>query len=112
MAGRVLFSGFDAIYNADDLGYQGQPFNWVTMPDQFTLAAFERLELSRPDRAPLVAQIALVSSHAPWVPVPELLPWDTLGDGQEFDQWALSGDPPEVVWRDHDRGARPVSAGD
>ncbi|CUX80486.1 MAG: hypothetical protein HLUCCA05_11230 [Roseibaca calidilacus] len=97
------YFGFDAIYNADDLGYQGQPFNWVTMPDQFTLAAFERLELSRPDRAPLVAQIALVSSHAPWVPVPELLPWDTLGDGQEFDQWALSGDPPEVVWRDHDR---------
>ena len=31
------------------------------------------------------------------------MPWDTLGDGQEFDQWALSGDPPEVVWRDHDR---------
>lgn len=97
------FFGFDAIYNADDLGYRGQPFNWVTMPDQFTLTAFERLELARSDRAPLVAQIALVSSHAPWVPVPELLPWDAIGDGQVFDKWALSGDPPEVVWRDHDR---------
>ncbi|MCL1628232.1 sulfatase [Roseibaca sp. V10] len=97
------YFGFDAIYNADDLGYRGQPFNWVTMPDQFTLTAFERLEQSRPDRAPLVAQIALVSSHAPWVPVPQLLPWDALGDGRIFDPWALSGDPPEVVWRDHDR---------
>lgn len=97
------YFGFDAIYNAPDLGYRGQPFNWVTMPDQFTLTAFERLELSRRDRAPLVAQVVLVSSHAPWVPVPEMVPWDAVGDGRIFDQWALSGDPPEVVWRDHDR---------
>lgn len=97
------FFGFDAIYNSGDLGYQGAPFNWVTMPDQFTLTAFERLELSRRDRAPLLAQIALVSSHAPWVPVPELVDWADVGDGRIFDQWALSGDPPDVVWRDHDR---------
>ena len=64
MAGGRTISGSIAIYNADDLGYRGQPFNWVTMPDQFTLTAFERLEQSRPARAPLVAQIALVSSHA------------------------------------------------
>lgn len=97
------YFGFDAIYNAADLGYQGAPFNWVTMPDQFTLTAFERLELSQSDRAPLLAQIALVSSHAPWVPVPELVDWDDVGDGRIFNQWALSGDPPDVVWRDHDR---------
>jgi hypothetical protein len=97
------FFGFDAIYNAADLGYEGERFNWVTMPDQFTLTAFERLELSRSDRPPLLAQIALVSSHAPWVPVPQLVPWDDVGDGRIFNQWALSGDPPDVVWRDHDR---------
>lgn len=97
------YFGFDAIYNAADLGYEGQPFNWVTMPDQFTLHALDRLERSDPDRTPLVVQVALVSSHAPWVPIPELVGWDDIGTGTIFDQWALSGDPPEVVWRDHDR---------
>ncbi len=97
------YFGFDAIYNASDLGYEGEPFNWVTMPDQFTLHALDRLERDQPDRDAQVAQVALVSSHAPWVPIPELVEWDEIGDGTIFNQWALSGDPPEVVWRDHDR---------
>jgi hypothetical protein len=97
------FFGFDAIYNAPDLGYAGEPFNWVTMPDQFTLQALDRLELGQAPRPPILAQVALVSSHAPWVPIPELVDWDRIGDGTIFNQWALSGDPPDVVWRDHDR---------
>lgn len=101
------FFGFDAIYNAADLGYRGLPFNWVTMPDQFTLAALDRLERSAPQgapgRVPLVVQVALVSSHAPWVPIAPLLPWEDLGDGTIFNPHAIAGDPPEVVWRDHDR---------
>ena len=93
--------GFGTILAAADLGYRGQPFNWVTMPDQYTLAVFpERLGASD---APLFAQVALVSSHAPWVPVPELIAWDEVGDGEVFDRWATSGDSPEVVWRDRDR---------
>ncbi|MFU8898467.1 MAG: sulfatase-like hydrolase/transferase [Roseinatronobacter sp.] len=97
------YFGFDAVYNAADLGYQGAPFNWVTMPDQFTLHALDRLERDQPARGAQVVQVALVSSHAPWVPIPELVDWDAIGDGTIFNQWALSGDPPEVVWRDHDR---------
>ncbi len=97
------YFGFDAIYNAPDLGYRGERFNWVTMPDQFTLHALDRLERNQPERPATLAQVALVSSHAPWVPIPELVGWDVIGDGTIFNQWALSGDPPEVVWRDHDR---------
>ncbi|SDX15153.1 sulfatase [Roseicitreum antarcticum] len=101
------YFGFDAIYNAPDLGYEGQPFNWVTMPDQFTLTALDRLERTRPQgtpgRDPLLAQVALVSSHAPWVPIPPVIDWEAVGDGTVFDPWATSGDPPDVVWRDHDR---------
>jgi hypothetical protein len=93
--------GFDTVLAAADLGYRGQPFNWVTMPDQFTLARYA--ELLPASEAPLFAQIALISSHAPWVPVPEMVDWDAVGDGTIFDQWALSGDPPDVVWRDRDR---------
>jgi hypothetical protein len=88
---------------AADLGYRGQPFNWVTMPDQFTLAAFERKVLARTPRPPVFAEIALISSHAPWTPIPPLLPWDALGDGEVFDPYATAGDPPEVVWREPDR---------
>jgi energy-converting hydrogenase Eha subunit A len=100
------FFGFDAIHVAADLGYEGERFNWVTMPDQFTMKAFDRLERqgrAGVDRPPLFAQIALISSHAPWVPVPELIDWDAIGDGTVFNEVATSGDPPEVVWRDHDR---------
>jgi energy-converting hydrogenase Eha subunit A len=97
------FMGFETVLAAADLGYRGKPFNWVTMPDQFTLAALDRLLRSGGDERPLFAQVALVSSHAPWVPVPTLLDWDALGDGRVFDEVATSGDPPDVVWRDRDR---------
>jgi hypothetical protein len=97
------YFGFDAVYEADDLGYAGRPFNWVTMPDQYTLSAFERLELAPSPRPPVFAQVALISSHAPWTPIPPLIDWTELGDGRVFDRWATSGDPPEVVWRDRDR---------
>ena len=96
--------GFETILAAADLGYAGRSFNWVTMPDQFTFAAIDRLlRKDRPDDRPLFLQLATGSSHAPWVPVPELVPWDAIGDGHVFDAMALSGDPPAVVWRDRDR---------
>jgi hypothetical protein len=95
--------GFGTVLAAKDLGYRGKPFNWVTMPDQFTLAALDRLLRTGDDPRPLFVQVALVSSHAPWVPVPELLDWDSLGDGTVFNEVATSGDPPDVVWRDRER---------
>jgi hypothetical protein len=97
------YFGYDRVLAAADLGYRGKPFNWVTMPDQFTLAAFERAELAPAPRRPVLAEIALISSHAPWTPVPPLLPWEAIGDGRAFDASATSGDPPEVVWRDDER---------
>jgi hypothetical protein len=95
--------GFETILPAAALGYAGKPFNWVTMPDQFTLAALDRLLRNGQDDRKLFAQVALATSHAPWVPVPELVDWDEIGDGRVFDEMAMSGDTPEVVWRDRDR---------
>ena len=93
--------GFETILAARDLDYAGHPFNWVTMPDQYTLNAYAK-RLPDDDR-PDFLQITLISSHAPWVPIPEIVPWADIGDGTIFDQWALSGDTPAVVWRDRDR---------
>lgn len=93
--------GFDLYLDSAAMDYAGAPFNWITMPDQFTLARFrDRLP---PDSRPLFAQITLISSHAPWVPVPDVLPWDQVGDGTEFNAMATRGDPPAVVWQDRDR---------
>ncbi|AHM02990.1 putative membrane protein [Roseibacterium elongatum DSM 19469] len=100
---EAALMGFETVLAAEDLGYAGLPFNWVTMPDQFTFAALDRLLRDGRDDRPLFAQLALGSSHAPWVPVPDLVAWDEIGDGTVFNAMALSGDPPEVVWRDRDR---------
>lgn len=95
--------GYDTILAAKDLDYRGEPFNWVTMPDQFTLASFSRKALDPSASRPVFAEIALISSHAPWTPVPTLIPWDEVGDGQVFNAQARSGETPETVWADADR---------
>ncbi len=98
------FMGFDTVMAASDLGYRGERFNWVTMPDQFTLTALDRrLRDGRSDDERLFVQVALGSSHAPWVPVPDLVDWDAVDDGRIFNAMAASGDSPDVVWRDRDR---------
>jgi hypothetical protein len=97
------FMGFDRVLAARDLGYQGLPFNWVTMPDQFTFAALDRLVRPAPGPQRRFIQIATGTSHAPWVPVPRLVDWDQIGDGTIFNPMAAEGDPPDVVWRDNDR---------
>jgi hypothetical protein len=99
---EVAFMGFETVLAEKDLGYAGLPFNWVTMPDQFTFAAMDRL-LNGADDRPLFVQMALGSSHAPWVPVPALIAWEDIGDGTIFNPMAEAGDPPDVVWRDRDR---------
>ncbi len=96
------YFGYDRVHAAAGLGYKGKPFNWVTMPDQYTLAAFEKLERSQ-GHQPVMAEIALISSHAPWTPIPSLVDWDKVGDGTIFNDQAESGDPASVVWTDPER---------
>ncbi|MGW7220712.1 CDP-alcohol phosphatidyltransferase [Streptomyces sp. NPDC054826] len=76
--------GLDKVYNAFELGYRGPKFSWSTMPDQYALEAFERLEHGRERDRPLMAEIILTSSHQPWAPLPELVDWEDLGDGSVF----------------------------
>ncbi len=65
-------------------------------PTQYTLSAFERLvrEPAREKGKPVMAEIALISSHAPWTPVARMIDWDDVGDGTAFDAQATSGDHP------------------
>ena len=89
--------GYDQIYDAKDLGYQGPRFSWAAMPDQYTLSQFERTERRTRNRQSVMAEITLVSSHAPWAPIPRLIDWEDIADGSVFDTMAASNDPPEAI---------------
>ncbi len=93
--------GYDEVLAARDLGYRGLPFNWVTMPDQFTLSRIG--DILRKTPRPVMVQTALISSHAPWTPIPSMVPWEEVGDGTVFDAQARSGEAPDVLWRDPER---------
>jgi phosphatidylglycerophosphate synthase len=93
------FYGYDQLYDQQTLGYQGPKFGWAAVPDQYTLAAFQRLELT-PGHRPVMAEINLVSSHHPWTPLPTMVPWDSLGDGSIFDPMPEQGLQADVAWRD------------
>jgi hypothetical protein len=99
--GRAFY-GLDEDYDRHDVGYEGPKFGFAAMPDQYTLAAFERLELG-PGHAPVMAEIDLVTSHEPWTPLPPLLPWGEVGDGSVYDGMPADGPAAADVVGDTDK---------
>jgi phosphatidylglycerophosphate synthase len=80
------FYGFDRIYGADDLAYQGPAFGWWRIPDQFSLAALDARELQRVPRKPLFVFFPTVSTHMPFEPTPPLQPdWQRMLSARPFD---------------------------
>jgi phosphatidylglycerophosphate synthase len=77
----AAYYGFDRLYDSRSVGYAGPEFGYASMPDQYTLEHLRRTELATTDRRPVMAEIDLVSSHHPWAPLPELVPWREVGDG-------------------------------
>lgn len=99
--GRLF--GFDQVYGRDHLGYEGPRMNWGKLPDQYTLSVLEQFERAGDDRAPLMAEVVLVSSHTPWTPVAPLVDWDDIGDGSVFETVTPWQDSPDAIARDRDR---------
>jgi len=97
------FYGFDQLYASADVGYRGEKFAFDSIPDQFSLSALQRTERSGSGRKPVMAMVPLLSSHAPWDPVPKVVDWQAVGDGSIFD----NGDAPslsaDVLTRDRAR---------
>jgi hypothetical protein len=90
--------GYDTEYDAGNIGYQGPLYAFSSVPDQFTLASFQQHE-RQPGHAPVMAEIDLLSSHAPWAPVPPLVDWDGIGDGSGYRPPVTgAGDSPDW-WR-------------
>jgi uncharacterized membrane protein YgcG len=91
------FYHHDTIYDLRNVGYAGPTFGYASMPDQYTLAAFQRAELAAPRHAPVMAEIDLVSSHGPWAPLPRMVDWKALGDGSIFDPMPAQGRTPDEL---------------
>ncbi|MCL6739011.1 sulfatase-like hydrolase/transferase [Streptomyces neyagawaensis] len=94
------FYGFDKVYDSRDLGYRGPKFSWSTMPDQYALTAFERLEAAKQGGKPLMSEIILTSSHQPWAPLPRMVGWDEVGDGSVYRAVEKAGKDPADVFTD------------
>lgn len=95
------FYGYRQIYDNEALGYQGPRTNWGRMPDQYTLSTFQRAERDAPGHPPVMAEVALVSSHAPWTPVTSLIGWDRIDDdGSVYETVPTAGPDPEVILGD------------
>jgi hypothetical protein len=73
------------------------------MPDQFTLDAVQRLELAPRDRAPVMAEIDLISSHAPWSRTPDLVGQASVGDGSRYAGMPETLPSESDIWPDPDR---------
>ena len=93
------FYHYDQLYDDHNVGYAGPKFSYASMPDQYTLSAFQKNEL-QPNHAPLMAEIDLVSSHTPWTPLPHMVDWNAVGDGSIFDGMPAQGPAPSAVWPD------------
>jgi phosphatidylglycerophosphate synthase len=92
------FYHWQHLYDSTNMGYEGPRFGYGRMPDQFALEAFRRLELDRPGRGPLMAEIDLETSHNPWAPLPRMIDPADLGDGSVFDPMPDEGDQRDWVW--------------
>lgn len=97
------FYGFDHVYDSRNIGYRGPRFGYPTMPDQYTLHAFHRLELAPTGRRPVMAEIDLVSSHAPWSRTPWMLADAEVGDGSVYDGMPEQLPSESDIWPSRDR---------
>jgi hypothetical protein len=98
----ISFYHFDTLLNANNVGYRGPSFGYARIPDQYTWKYFADHELAG-DHQPVMAQIDLVSSHTPWAPLPELVPWSQVGDGSVFGPQPAQGQSATDVWQDPKR---------
>jgi phosphatidylglycerophosphate synthase len=93
------FYHYEQLFNRYNVGYKGPTFSFAKVPDQYTLAEFQRLELA-PGHKPLMAEIDLVSSHIPWAPLPTMVPWDKALDSSVYNPMPARSESAADVWRD------------
>ncbi|MFG1990784.1 sulfatase-like hydrolase/transferase [Actinoplanes sp. NPDC048988] len=93
------FYGYDKVLDSRNMGYKGPKFGWSRMPDQYTMAAFQR-EVYAKAQGPLMAEVTLTSSHEPWTHVPSMVDENALGDGSIFKSMEGTAQERTTLWSD------------
>jgi hypothetical protein len=77
------YYGYDDLIIEGDFGWEGPFISFGNMSDQFLLNTVGRRYLESDE--PVFLAALLVSSHVPFVRIPEYIPdWDRLGDGSLY----------------------------
>lgn len=92
------FYGFADTLNGISLGYQGPPFGWWDLTDQYAYAKLDALEVDKPSRPPLFVFLPTVSTHTPFTPTPPYQPdWPKMLTAEPYTEAELEaaydGDP-------------------
>ncbi len=88
--------GYNELHTNNEMAYSGDRFGYVTMPDQYTLSHFETAVRHQQNK-PVMATLALLSTHAPWTPLPKKIDWSLVGDGSVYDGSYRFGEP--ISWK-------------
>jgi hypothetical protein len=81
------FYGFDDIYGNSRLEYHGPPFGWWRIPDQFTMARLDALEVAPRSRAPVFVFFPTTGTHTPFIPTAPYQPdWSRMLTKGPYDQ--------------------------
>jgi hypothetical protein len=94
---EASYYGYDSVYDSRNLGYKGPKFGWSSMPDQYTLSAFQNNVYAK-RTGPLMAEITLTSSHEPWTPIPRTVDWNAIGDGSIYKPMAKGAESRTSLW--------------
>lgn len=85
------FYRFDELLDESKLEYHGPEFGWWRIPDQYSLAKFDAMELEKTERAPLFLLFTSINTHLPFLPTPPYQPdWQRLLSADPFDAAAAA----------------------
>ena len=96
------FYHYGTLLDTNNVGYAGPSFGYARIPDQYTWKNFYDTQLAGPHQ-PVMAEIDFVSSHTPWAPLPQLVPWSQIGDGSIYGPQPAQGQSTNEVWQDPKR---------
>ncbi|CAN5370499.1 hypothetical protein BH09ACT4_BH09ACT4_18470 [soil metagenome] len=93
------FYHYGTLLDTNNVEYHGPSFGYARIPDQYTWKYFSDTQLA-PGHEPVMAEIDFVSSHTPWAPLPELVPWNEIGDGSIYSSQLAGQETTSDIWSD------------